>query len=99
MRTLEDYPDGEFFARHTWAVLSFDEKGKIFVELCRLAKLRGSAGIHDIADYLHAGEWELLVTMIGKRIPISDEELENALLLFFLSNGESAKQSSNPACP
>lgn len=99
MRTLDDYPPGEWFARHAMAVPSVEEKREIFVKLVRVATLRGSPGIHDIMDYLYDGEMELLVTMIGKRFPIDDAELEDALILFFLSNGESSKQSSVPSCP
>jgi hypothetical protein len=92
MRTLEDYPQDEFFARHTMA-LPYEEKLEYFVELCRVATLRGSPGIHDILDYLTSAENELLVTMIGIRCTISDEDLMNALLLFFLSEGEAVSGS------
>src|SRR5258708_26834890 len=88
MRTLEDYPEGEFFARHAVA-RPFEEKLDIFVELCRVAELRGSPGLYDIMDYLHDAEMELLVTMVGKRFPIADADLESALRLFFLSSGKS----------
>ncbi len=83
MRTFEDYPEGEFFARHAMAVPSFEEKEEMFVELCRVAELRGSPGLYDIMDYLNEDEMELLVTMVGKRFPIWDQELESALRLFF----------------
>ena len=99
MRTLDDYPPGEWFARHAMAVPSVEEKREIFVELCRVAKLRGSPGIHDIMDYLNSDEMELLVTMIGERFPMHDAELEQALLLFFLSNGESSKKCNVPSRP
>lgn len=82
MRTLEDYPEGEFFARHAVA-RPFEEKLETFIELCRVAELRGSPGLYDIMDYLHDAEMELLVTMVGKRFPIDDAELESALRLFF----------------
>lgn len=100
MRTLDDYPDGEFFARHVVAVPSFQEKTEIFAELCRVAELRGSPGLYDIMDYLNGVEMELLVTMVGKRFPIGDEELESTLRLFFLSSGESSSEYCNvPARP
>jgi len=83
MRTFDDYPDGEFFARHAMAVPSFQEKEAIFTELCRVAELRGSPGLYDIMDYLSGDEMELLITMVGKRLPIGDLELEVALRLFF----------------
>jgi hypothetical protein len=83
MRTFDDYPEGEFFARHAMAVPSFEEKEEMFVELCRVAEVRGSPGLYDIMDYLNGDEMELLVTMVGRRLPIWDQELEVALRLFF----------------
>jgi len=94
MRTLEDYPEGEFFARHAMA-RPFSEKLDAFVELCRVAELRGSPGLYDIMDYLNGDEMELLVTMVGKRFPIGDGELESALREFFLSSGESSTEYCN----
>jgi hypothetical protein len=95
MRTLEDYPDGEWFARHAMAV-PYEEKLEIFVELLRVAKQRGSPGISDIMDYLSSDEMELLVTMVGKTFPIDDDELEEALLLYFLSGGKSGNVPRRP---
>src|ERR1700730_12138793 len=100
MRTLEDYPEGEFFARHAMAVPSFQEKEEMFAELCRVAELRGSPGLYDIMDYLNGDEMELLVTMVGKRLPMGDEELEIALRLFFRSSGVISSRYCNvPARP
>jgi hypothetical protein len=87
MRTLEDYPEGEFFARHAVS-RPFEEKLEIFVELCRVAELRGSPGLYDIMDFLHGDEMELLVTMVGERFPMWDHELESALRLFFRGSSE-----------
>jgi hypothetical protein len=86
MRMLEDYPEGEFFARHAMAVPSFQEKEEMFAELCRVAELRGSPGLYDILDYLNGDEMELLITMVGERFPMHDVQLEPALRLFFRSS-------------
>jgi hypothetical protein len=46
-------------------------------------------------DYLSGDEMELLITMVGRRFPISDPELESALRLFFLSGGENSTEYTN----
>jgi len=83
MRTIYDYPEGEFFARYATAI-PYERKLEIFAELCRVTRERGCSGLGDLIDYLDGVETELLVTMLGKRFPILDHELEDAIFLYFL---------------
>jgi hypothetical protein len=89
MRTIYDYPEGEFFARYATAI-PYERKLEIFAELCRVARERGWSGSGVLIDYLDGAEFELLVTMLGERFPIWDHELEDAIFLYFLS-GEKAR--------
>jgi hypothetical protein len=90
MMMIDEPDEHELFARYA-STIPTARKLEIARQLLDTALGNGAGSFSDVLQYLNDPECELLVTMIGKKFPIDEDEFGEALQLFVLSCGKSAE--------